>query len=175
MSDNITKRNRLFTAAMVLLIAVLVLDVLLCFMLASYKPSGGGASTSGGGGVGFDPSATDKRPDSATQSHNVAVAGFSKITIPPDTDTVAIDLYNPEENFGLFYMTFELRLLADDGTYEVLYKSGLVAAGKHIYQVTLAHGLEAGEYAGQLFVQPYRMSDMSATNTVLGNITIVVK
>lgn len=59
-------------------------------------------------------------------------------------DTAAIDLYNPDENNGLYYLTFEFRL-ADESEqgYEVLFKTGYLAPGKHIYQVNLSHVLSA--------------------------------
>lgn len=173
MSNNPTKTKKALTAAVVLLTLSLILNIVLLILLIGYKPEGGTAYQPGS--IGFDPDASDKRPGSVTQSQSVTVAGFSKLTIPPDTDTVAIDLYNPEENFGLYYMTFELRLLTDDGGYETLYTSGLVGAGKHIYQITLSHALAAGEYSAVLFIQPYRMADMSTTNNVAGNITLIVK
>ena len=172
--DSKRDKKLLLTVIALLLLAMLT-DLLLCVLMLGYKPSGDVTSSSGGGGIGFDPDVSDERPGTVTQTQSVSVAGFSKLTMPPDADTIAIDLYNPEENFGLYYLTFELRLRLDNGEYETLYKSGLVGAGKHIYQITLSHAVSAGEYSGELFIQPYRMSDMSPTNTVTGNLTIIVK
>ncbi len=129
------------------------------------------------GGVVLDPSAVDERPDEGQgSSPGVTVAGFSALTIPPDIDTVPIDLYNPIENNGLYYMTFEFRLPDDsEEGFEVLFKTGYVAPGKHIYQVTLSHRLPAGEYTVQMLIQPYRMSDLTPTNNVSAVVKLTVK
>ncbi len=129
------------------------------------------------GGVVLDPNATDERPNEGQGAlPGVTVSGFSALTIMSELDTIAIDLYNPIENNGLYIMTFEFRLPDEsEQGYEVLFKTGYVAPGKHIYQVTLAHGLAAGEYTGQLLVQPYRMSDLTPTNNVSAVVKLTVK
>ncbi len=168
---NITKG---LSVVLVLIMVLMLSNVVLCVLMMGYEPE---PAAPQGGGLGFDPSAQNKRPDVSpdTPSQSVSIAGFSELTIPPDTDAIAIDLYNPEDNFGLYYLTFELRLVNDDNTVEVLYTSGLVGAGQHIYQITLAHGLPAGEYNAVLFIQPYRMADRTPTNNVAGNVKIIVK
>lgn len=115
----------------------------------------------------LDPNATDERPEERPgAAQGVTVAGFSALNVPANVDTVAINLYNPIENNGLYYLTFTLLLPDEQGGYEVLFKTGYVAPGKHIYQVTLSRGLPAGKYTAQLLIQPYRMSDLSTTNNV---------
>ncbi len=96
------------------------------------------------------------------------------MTIPSELDTIAIDLYNPIENNGLYYLTFTFSLIGEDGGKEVLFATGYVPPGKHIYQVTLSRGLAAGEYKAQLLVQPYRMSDLSPTNNVSAAVALTV-
>ncbi len=151
--------------------SLLVLDIFIGVSLMGMKETG-----SRTGGVILDPSAEDERPGQSGTSHRVTVSGFSALNIPADLDTVAIDLYNPSENSGLYYMTFELRLPDEsERGYEVLFLTKYVAPGKHIYQVTLSHSLSAGEYTAQLLVQPYRMSDLTPTNNVSAVVRITVK
>ena len=154
--------------------SLLVLDIFIGVSLMGMKETG-----SRTGGVILDPSAEDERPGQSGgqgASQNVTVAGFSTLNFPADLDTVAIHLYNPSENSGLYYMTFELRLPDEsERGYEVLFLTKYVAPGKHIYQVTLSHSLSAGEYTAQLLVQPYRMSDLTPTNNVSAVVRITVK
>ncbi len=156
------KKRVLFIAATVILAVLLLFDIImLYFVLVMREPP---QTVSG---VVFDPGATDERPNEEHgAAHGVTVAGFSALTVPADVDTVAIDLYNPIENNGLYYMTFTLRLPDGEGGYEVLFETGYVPPGKHIYQVTLSRGLPAGKYTAQLIIQPYRMSNLSTTNNV---------
>lgn len=69
---------------------------------------------------------------------------------------------------GDYYMTFALYLKDGD---ELLYKSGLVAPGKHIQKITLNRALSAGEYDAYVFLQPY-LSDMK---TECNNGKVVIK
>ena len=133
---------------------LLIFDFVMCFCIGAMKEEPSDA----GGGVIFDPNSSDERPGGGQSVKGPTVAGFSQLTIPPDVDAIPIDLYNPDENNGLYYLTFEFRL-ADESEqgYEVLFKTGYLAPGKHIYQVNLSHGMSAGEYSGTLFIQPYRM------------------
>lgn len=166
------KKNRIFLFAAISLLVLLIFDLIMLCYVATAKE----APQRTTGGIVLDPNASDERPDEEQgSSPGITVAGFSSLTIPPEIDTIAIDLYNPIENNGLYYMTFEFRLLDDGGGYEVLFKTGYVAPGKHIYQVTLSHGLSAGEYTAQLFIQPYRMSDLSPTNNVSAVVALTVK
>lgn len=167
-------KKRLFLASWVILAILFVFDLIMLFyiMAVAEKPS-----RPTGGVVMLDPNATDERDDEGQgSSPGVTVAGFSSLTIPPDLDTVPIHLYNPIENSGLYYMTFELRLPNDSELgYEVLFTTGYVAPGKHIYQVTLSRPLPAGEYTAQLLIQPYRMTDLTTTNNVMAVVALTVK
>lgn len=156
------KKRVLFIAVTAMLAALLLFDIIMLFYISGLKEPPHTVS-----GVTFDPGATDERPNGEHGSaQGVTVAGFSALTIPAGVDTVAIDLYNPIENNGLYYITFTLRLPDGNGGYEVLFETGFVPPGKHIYQVTLSRGLPAGKYTAQLLIQPYRMSDLSTTNNV---------
>ena len=89
----------------------------------------------------------------------------------------SVDFYNPVENEGYYYLTFELRILDDsDEGYEVIYSSQLVPSGKHIQQITLSRALEAGEYEAVVHVQPYKMDEaQTPTNNADMKTTLIVK
>lgn len=129
------------------------------------------------GGVQLDPNQSAYNPDSsnATSPPGVAIPGWGKLTIPADETDVTVDLYNPEENENLYYLTFELRLPDEDGGYEVLYKSGLIKAGNHIQNITLSHGLAEGTYDAIVFVQPYRMDGVTPTNNAETQTLLIVE
>lgn len=133
----------------------------------------------GGVGLYFDPNAKDyTQPTTAvTTKRGVKIPGWPSITVPKEQTEIGVDFYNPEENKGLYYLTFELRLPDDSKQgYEVLYKSGLVEPGKHIQSITLSHGLDKGEYDANIHVQPYRMDEnKTPTNNADLKTKLVVK
>ena len=136
-------------------------------------------SYTGGGGVIFDPNQGEYVPPSADSSvqDGVAIPGFGKLTIPPNTTEVTVDFFNPERNAGKFYLTFEIRIPDDsEQGYESVYKSGLVEAGNHIQKITLTRGFEAGEYEAYCFVQPYRADEtLAPVNNANLKFKLVVK
>ena len=130
------------------------------------------------GGVQLDPNQGDYvNPNSGNhaQSQGVAIPGWGTITIPVNQTEVTVDFYNPKQNEGLYYLTFEFRLPDGNGGYEVLYRSGLIEAGKHIQKITLTHGLKAGIYDAIIFVQPYRMDGITPTNNAETQTRLIVK
>ena len=115
-------------------------------------------------------------PAPAVAEKGVSIPGFKVMNIKADTQTVDVDLYNPEENKDFYYLTFEIRVPTGTGDYESVYASGLVEAGNHIYSITMTHSFPAGEYENCiLHVQPYRMSDRSPTNNADITFTLVAK
>ncbi len=168
------QKRTFFLISYIALVVLLIFDLILLGCIAVME----GEARKPAGGVVLDPNATDERPSEGPGAvPGVTVAGFSALTIPPDHDTIAIDLYNPIENSGLYYLTFEFRLLGVENAqgYEVLFNTAHVPPGKHIYQITLAHALPAGEYRAQLLIQPYRMVDLSPTNNVSAIVKLTVK
>ena len=130
------------------------------------------------GGVQLDPNQgdyIDPNLGNGTQSQGVAIPGWGMITIPVNQTSVTVDFYNPKQNEGLYYLTFELRLPDGNGSYEVLYKSGLIEAGKHIQKITLSRGLAEGIYDAIIFVQPYRMDGVTPTNNAETQTLLIVK
>ena len=106
------------------------------------------------------------KPEQQNPNGGVAIPGWGTLTIPANkTTNIKVDLFNPEANVDLYYLTFEIRLPNDSAEgYETLYKSGLVEPGLHIQEIALTRPLDAGEYDAIIHVQPYRISDKSTTN-----------
>jgi flagellar basal body-associated protein FliL len=134
-----------------------------------------------GGGVGLyvDPNAKGyvAQTDNAESTQGVAIPGWGSMTIPAGSKNITVDFYNPEDNAGLYYLTFQLCLpdSSEDG-YEVLYTSGLVKPGLHIQNIQLSRALSAGTYNAVIRVQPYRMDeDKTPTNNADMNTTLIVK
>lgn len=132
-------------------------------------------STPQGVGLVVDPNAGEYVTE--PQRPGVAIPGFGVLTIPANSDeVVGIDLYNPSENEGWYYLTFALCLLNKDGEVsEVLYESQLIPPGLYIQDITLSHGLSEGKYDAVMQVQPYRISDLSPTNNANLKLSIIVK
>lgn len=117
-----------------------------------------------GSGVGLviDPDAASGLSSKGdnTAERDVAISGRKSIAIPADKKEITIDFYNPKENEGAYYLTFELRLCDDsEQGYEVMYTSGLVEPGNHIDRIELSRALEKGTYDAIVHIQPYRMNE----------------
>ena len=146
----------------------------------SRQPSDGGSS-SGGVGLIIDENAGEKKEsqtESSEEAPGVTIPGWGTITIPAgETEITSVDFYNPTENEGYYYLTFELRILDDSNEgYEVIYSSQLVPAGQHIQQITLSRALEAGEYEAVVHVQPYKMDEaQTPTNNADMKTTLIVE
>ena len=141
---------------------------------SAFAPNNGG-STSQGAGLVVDPNAGEYKPGILEQG--VVIPGFGELTIPPYTREIkGIDLYNPIENEGLYYLTFELSLLDEnDVILETLYASQLVPPGLYLQDITLSRGLSPGKYNAVMHVQPYYIADLNPTNNVNLKMTIIVK
>lgn len=130
-----------------------------------------------GGGLVIDPNAGDYvAPAPVVAEQGVAIPGWGSMTIPANTrELTMVDFYNPDDNAGLYYLTFKLCLLDANGDVsEVLWESQAVPPGKHIQKITLSRGLPAGMYDAVIQVQPYRMSDESPTNNANMKTTLKV-
>ena len=137
-------------------------------------PNDGGSSLQGGG-LMIDPNAGEYvKPE---QPPGVTIPGFGKMTIPANTrELKGIDLYNPTENEGWYYLTYKLCLLDEnEQVSEILYESQLLPPGLYIQDITLSRGLAKGTYEAVMQVQPYRIADKSPTNNADLRLTIIVK
>ena len=120
--------------------------------------------------IPVDPNATFESPAlQQTQGEslkNISIAGFKTLRIDANTTNVSVDFYNPEYNIGIYSFTFELLLPSPEGSYESVYTSGMVEAGKHIRNITLSHPVPGGTYENCiLHIQPYFISDGKPANT----------
>ena len=116
-----------------------------------------------GDGVGLtiDPNAGSGQmsDNDNTIEQDVAISGRRTMTIPANKKEITVDFYNPKENEGAYYLTFELRLCDDsESGYEVLYTSGLIEPGNHIDRIELSRALDKGVYDAVVHIQPYRMN-----------------
>ena len=128
----------------------------------------GSGSSPLGGGLVIDPNAGDYvAPEAVVAGQGVAIPGWGSMTIPANTrELTMVDFYNPDDNAGLYYLTFKFCLLnSNEEISEVLWESQAVPPGKHIQKITMSRGLPAGTYSALIHVQPYRMSDESPTNS----------
>lgn len=188
MRDMAPGRNRMRkkyerTVLVCLLVVFLLLLILLLLRGIRYAGKRTGWETFGGPGSGvelvIDPSAENAptKGDAPSLEEGVVVTGRESLTLSAGTKEADVDFYNPLENGQRYYLTFELRLCVDGGQeYEVLYTSGLVEPGRHIYHITLSRELEKGEYEAVIHVQPYRMDEeRTMTNNVDMRVRLFVK
>lgn len=129
----------------------------------AFAPNDAG-STSQGVGLVVDPNAGEYVEP--TPEPGVAIPGFGLLTIRANTPQITgIDLHNPAENEGWYYLTFKLSLIDEEGVVsETLYESQLVPPGLYLQDITLSRSLAPGEYEAVMHVQPYRIADLSPTN-----------
>lgn len=134
-----------------------------------------GGSTSQGVGLVVDPNANEYvKPIPAP---GVVIPGFGEMTISANTkELVGINLYNPKENEGWYYLTYKLCLLDKNrDVSEVLYESQLIPPNNIIKDITMSRSLAKGEYDAVMIVQPYRIADNTPTNNANLELTIIVK
>lgn len=132
-------------------------------------------SASQGTGLVVDPNAGEYVQEE--QNPGVVIHGFGKLTIPPYTQEVTnINLYNPKENEGWYYLTFTMSLLGENGEVsETLYESQLVPPGLYLQDIVISRGLPKGEYDAVMHVQPYRIKDLTPTNKADLRFVLIVK
>lgn len=162
-----SKRNCIARLAFLLLICLALGLVAAGFLLMKGMTTTDPAENTYGVGLTIDPNAAEAQPAESESSmeQDVTIAGIGVVTMPANLKEVTVDFYNPQENKDLFYLTFELRVLDDSlQGYEVLYTSGFVEPGKHIYEIELSREMEKGVYDAVIHVQPYRM-DQEITRT----------
>ena len=91
----------------------------------------------------------------------IAIPGWGSIHIQAGETLVDVNLENPIDNEGKYYLSFSVYLKDQD---EPLAETGLIQPGESALKLSLSHPLDAGEYEAVVLVQPYRMADSSATN-----------
>ena len=122
--------------------------------------------TSAGMGLTVDPySGSFVQPEKAAEgtesSGGIAIPGWGSIRIQAGEKLVDVNLENPIDNEGKYYLSFSVYLKDQD---KPLAETGLIQPGESALKLSLSHPLDAGEYEAVVLVQPYRMADGSATN-----------
>lgn len=113
------------------------------------------------------------KPTPVPQEPGVAIRGWRSMLLPSGVTEVDTALNNPEENEGLYYLTYQLSIKE---TGEVLFSTGLIPPGLYCTQVTLSRPLEKGEYECVVLAQPYRMTDPpTPTNNATFDVRVVVQ
>ena len=122
--------------------------------------------TSAGMGLTVDPySGAFVQPEKAVEdtepTGGIAIPGWGSIHIQAGEKLVDVNLENPIDNEGKYYLSFSVYLKGQD---EPLAETGLIQPGESALKLELSKALEPGEYEAVVLVQPYRMADGSATN-----------
>ena len=163
-----SKHNRIARLVFLLLICLAMELVAAGFLFTKGMITTDPAESSYGVGLNIDYSAAEAQPAESESSmeQDVTIAGIGVLTMSANQKEVTVDFYNPQENKDMFYLTFELRVRDDSPQgYEVLYTSGFVEPGKHIYKIELSRELEKGVYDAVIHIQPYRIDqEMTRTN-----------
>ena len=122
--------------------------------------------TSAGMGLTVDPySGSFVQPEKTAAEEEstggIAIPGWGSIRIQAGEKLVDVNLENPIDNEGKYYLSFSVYLKDQD---KPLAETGLIQPGESALKLSLSHPLEPGEYEAVVLVQPYRMADGSATN-----------
>ena len=122
--------------------------------------------TSAGMGLTVDPySGSFVQPEKAAEgtesTGGIAIPGWGSIRIQAGEKLVDVNLENPIENEGKYYLSFSVYLKDQD---KPLAETGLIQPGESALKLKLSKALEPGEYEAVVLVQPYRMADGSTTN-----------
>ena len=122
--------------------------------------------TSAGMGLTVDPySGSFVQPEKTAAEEEstggIAIPGWGSIHIQAGEKLVDVNLENPIDNEGKYYLSFSVYLKDQD---KPLAETGLIQPGESALKLSLSHPLEPGEYEAVVLVQPYRMADGSATN-----------
>lgn len=84
----------------------------------------------------------------------IQIPGYKTITVAAGTKNVSVELVNPEENNVYFEISFYL-----PETKETIYTSKFISPGQTLYDITLEHELEAGEYPLTVQYKTYGMDE----------------
>lgn len=154
-----------------------VIAIIVCFALSMGKLSDAMSGLSQNilytpqqNGLTIDPNAEQYKGQyiAEAQQGSVAIPGFETLKLKADSHTQTPGFHNPESNNC--YFVIELRL--SDGT--TLYKSGLLAPGKAIYNARLSGTLSAGTYPASVIYHCYAMDGLSELNGAEIKITLEV-
>ena len=142
----------------IILLAVIVTLTVMLWPKAPDNNAGMGLTVDPYSGSFVQPEKTAAEEES---SGGIAIPGWSSIHIQAGEKLVDVNLENPIDNEGKYYLSFSVYLKDQD---KPLAETGLIQPGESALKLSLSHPLDAGEYEAVVLVQPYRMADGSATN-----------
>ena len=133
--------------------------------------------TSAGMGLTVDPYSGSFVPPEKTAAEEestggIAIPGWGSIRIQAGEKLVDVNLENPIDNEGKYYLSFSVYLKGED---KALAETGLIQPGESALKLSLNRALEPGEYEAVVLVQPYRMADGSATNNAEIETTLIAE
>ena len=145
------------------MIGLILLAIIIALTIILWPKAPG---TSSGMGLTVDPySGSFVQPEKAEEdtesTGGIAIPGWGSIHIQAGEKLVDVNLENPIDNEGKYYLSFSLYLKGED---KPLAETGLIQPGESALKLSLSKALEPGEYEAVVLVQPYRMADGSATN-----------
>ena len=114
----------------------------------------------------------EKAEKDAESIGGIAIPGWGSIHIQAGEKLVDVNLENPIDNEGKYYLSFSVYLKGQD---KPLAETGLIQPGESALKLELNKALEPGEYEAVVLVQPYRMADGSATNNAEIETTLIVE
>ena len=142
----------------IILLAVIVTLTVMLWPKAPDNNAGMGLTVDPYSGSFVQPEKTAAEEES---TGGIAIPGWGSIHIQAGEKLVDVNLENPIDNEGKYYLSFSVYLKDQD---KPLAETGLIQPGESALKLSLSHPLEPGEYEAVVLVQPYRMADGSATN-----------
>ena len=142
----------------IILLAVIVTLTVMLWPKAPDNNAGMGLTVDPYSGSFVQPEKTAAEEES---TGGIAIPGWGSIHIQAGEKLVDVNLENPTDNEGKYYLSFSVYLKDQD---KPLAETGLIQPGESALKLSLSHPLDAGEYEAVVLVQPYRMADGSATN-----------
>ena len=153
-------KEKIFKYSMIglILLAIIIALTVILWPKAPDNSAGMGLTVDPYSGSFVQPEKTAAEEES---TGGIAIPGWGSIRIQAGEKLVDVNLENPIDNEGKYYLSFSLYLKDQD---KLLAETGLIQPGESALKLSLSHQLEPGEYEAVVLVQPYRMADGSATN-----------
>ena len=158
--ENNEKDKKKIIVIIALVVVVIALAVLLIIALTK-SPGSDTSSQNTNSDFMIDPNAGDGSIpiEAPGKADSIKIPGYPSITIAANTPNVKMALLNPEGN--PCYFKFEI-VLKDTG--ETIYESQYVPPGKTITDVTLTHGLSAGEHPATIKITTVALDQKTPLN-----------
>ena len=154
---------KICTAALIVLLIAAVV-----FLLLRPVPD----ETARSGGLVLDENAEDIQSEiggAAAEQQGIKIPGYESVVFPSGETDVQLTLMNPAGNECNF--VYELYIDEDDTP---VYTSGLIEPGKEISEITLANGLESGEYTLYMKVKAFSQETDIPLNGALVTVPLTV-